>query len=296
MGKMKLVFRGEMLRLGIKEGSDKSALCKFAESIQFHPARCPKVIWGARRINFTVSNEKGWVALECKSIENTGGAVVEKQGEVVLPDNSLCVANGTHFGDFEAVYEFDTGTSSFDPEKLKIVRQFVKIPIWEYSMSEDRTKCRSFDEPLIVTDVIYDGKSIPGRLDLGPDEEDWEEDAEGGHVVNRIIKKKDDVCYLSEAWSVINGVYEKVDENEAASFTVEKMGFRKLKVLMVFKSEFGTGFCESISGITYSHLVSLKRAAHLKKVFESVGATVSIRWSKLAYRRGEESHDVLFVQ
>ena len=39
MGKMKLVFRGEMLRLGIKEGSDKSALCKFAESIQFHHFR-----------------------------------------------------------------------------------------------------------------------------------------------------------------------------------------------------------------------------------------------------------------
>jgi len=296
MAKMKLVFRGDMLRLGIKEGSDKAFLRQFVESIQFHPAKCPRIIWGARRINFKVMNDKGWVALECKSSENTSGATVEKQGELCLPDNCLCVAGGSQLGDFEAVYEFDTGALSFDPERLKIVRQFVKIPIWECSLSEGVAKCGSFHKPLIVTDVVYDGKSIPGRLELGPDEEVWEDDAADGHGVNNVIKKTDQVCHTSEAWIVDDGMYEKVDEDCAVSFKVEKIGFRKLKVLLLFKAEFNAGFGDAISDITYSHRMSLKRAAHLKKLFEDAGAMVSIEWAKEAYSRTEGSREVVFVK
>lgn len=221
MSKMKLEFRGEVLRLGVKEGSDRAELCKFAESIEFHPAKCPKVIWGARSINFKVSNSSGWVALDCESLDETGGAFVEKQGEIELPANCVCVAAVDSSSDLKAVYEFETN-GSFDPEKLKIVRKFVKVPIWKYDPQQKRTWCDKFDQPFLVTDIFYDGELVKGQLVLGDDEIEWDEDVSGEHCTSSVIHKTDDKCYRSEAWTMLDGDYEKVDEEEAVSFKIKK--------------------------------------------------------------------------
>lgn len=295
MSMMKLEFRGEVLRLGVKEGADKAELRKFAELIEFHPAKCPKVIWGARSINFKVSNSSSWVAMDCKALDETGGAVVEKQGEIELPENCVCVVSVHSSSDFKAVYEFETN-GSFDPEKLKIMRKFVKVPIWKYDPQGERTWCDAFKKPLLVTEVLYDGQVVEGRLELGEDEEEWDEDVSGEYCTAQVIHKSDDKCYNSEAWTLLSGDYEKVDEPKAVEFQLTKVGFHKLKVFGLLKSELDCGLTDFMDGGTDNvWRVSFEKAARLKALFEAAGATVAVQEGKCAYRRLEDGQDFVFA-
>ena len=67
------------------------------------------------------------------------------------------------------------------------------------------------------------------------------------------------------------------DEKEVG-FHIEKVGFHFIKVLRLFKQEFGYTFGDVVDGaLCYTEHMPFSRAQELKQKFEALGAKVSVK-------------------